>query len=352
MPRDQLAVPVEPSLAGTARRDDAAALAGTGRGDDAAALAGTGRRDDTAALAGTGRRDDTAALAGTGRRDDTAAALAGLDALDTPTVRETPWWRRALAVGLPPLVALALFLLVWQTLWAAAFWPEFKLPAPASVGHELVAVARDGSVWSILWTSVSRAFLGFVLALVIATPLGLLVAKVRVVRAAIGPLLSGLQSLPSVAWVPAAVLWFGLTNSTIYFVVLLGSIPSIANGLVAGIDQIPPILPRVGQVFGARGLTSAWHILLPAALPGYLAGCKQGWAFSWRSLMAAEIIAAGPLLGVGLGAFLDNASNLNNMSRVIAAIVLILVVGIGVELLVFRPVERRVLRTRGLTGIH
>jgi NitT/TauT family transport system permease protein len=280
--------------------------------------------------------------------DDSAAALAGLDALDTPTVQRTAWWRRALAVWLPPLVALVLFLAIWQGLWAAAFWPEFKLPAPIAVWDEFMLVVRDGSVWSILWTSVSRAFLGFLIALVIATPLGLLVAKVNVVRAAIGPLLSGLQSLPSVAWVPAAVLWFGLTNSTIYFVVLLGSIPSIANGLVAGIDQIPPILPRVGQVLGARGLRSARHILLPAALPGYLAGCKQGWAFSWRSLMAAEIIAAGPLLGIGLGAYLEEGSNFNNISKVIAAIFLILIVGIGIELLVFRPVERRVLRARGL----
>jgi NitT/TauT family transport system permease protein len=176
----------------------------------------------------------------------------------------------------------------------------------------------------------------------------LLVAKVPPVRAAIGPILSGLQSLPSVAWVPAAILWFGLTDATIYFVVLAGSIPSIANGLVAGIDQIPPILPRVGQVLGARGLTSARHILLPAALPGYIAGCKQGWAFSWRSLMAAEIIAAGPLLGYGLGAYLKDGSDLSNMPGVIAAIFLILIVGIGIELLVFRPIERRVLRARGL----
>jgi NitT/TauT family transport system permease protein len=280
--------------------------------------------------------------------DDTAAALAGLDALDIPTLRRVPWWRRALSAGLPPLVALLLGIGVWQALWAAAFWPEFKLPAPLAVWREFLTVLDSGQVWPILWTSISRAFLGFFVAVLLATPLGLLVAKVRVVRAAIGPLLSGLQSLPSVAWVPAAVMWFGLTDSTIYFVVLAGSIPSIANGLLAGIDQIPPILPRVGQVLGARGLSSARHILLPAALPGYLAGCKQGWAFSWRSLMAAEIIAAGPLLGVGLGAYLEQASNLNNMAMVIAAILLILVVGIGIELLVFRPVERRVLRTRGL----
>ncbi|WP_028938684.1 ABC transporter permease [Pseudonocardia spinosispora] len=281
-------------------------------------------------------------------RDDSAATVAGLDALDTPIEQRTPWWRRAVTVGLPPLVALVLFLALWQGLWAAAFWPEFKLPAPVSVWQEFSKVLATGEVWSILWTSISRAFLGFLVALIIATPLGLLVAKVPVVRSAIGPLLSGLQSLPSVAWVPAAVLWFGLTDATIYFVVLAGSIPSIANGLVAGIDQIPPLLPRVGQVLGARGLASARHILLPAALPGYLAGCKQGWAFSWRSLMAAEIIAAGPLLGVGLGAYLEQGSSFNNMSMVIAAIFLILIVGIGIELLVFRPVEQRVLRARGL----
>jgi len=280
--------------------------------------------------------------------EDAAAAVAGLDALDTPATHTTPWWRRALKTGVPPLVALVLFLVVWQLVWASAITDEFKVPAPVDVWHAFATTIEDGSVWLILWTSVSRAFIGFAVALAIATPLGLLVAKVPVVRAAIGPLLSGLQSLPSVAWVPAAVLWFGLTDATIYFVVLAGSIPSIANGLVAGIDQIPPILPRVGQVLGARGLTSARHILLPAALPGYLAGCKQGWAFSWRSLMAAEIIAAGPLLGFGLGAYLKQGSDFNDMPAVIAAIFLILIVGIGIELLVFRPIERRVLRARGL----
>jgi NitT/TauT family transport system permease protein len=294
------------------------------------------------------RSDVLTAPAPTAVLEDAAAAVAGLDALDTPTTTTRPWWRRALTTGLPPLVALALFLLVWQLVWASAITDEFKVPAPADVWQAFAKVVDDGSVFSILWTSVSRAFIGFATGLVIATPLGLLVAKVRVVRAAIGPLLQGLQSLPSVAWVPAAVLWFGLTDATIYFVVLAGSIPSIANGLVAGIDQIPPILPRVGQVLGARGLAGARHILLPAALPGYLAGCKQGWAFSWRSLMAAEIIAAGPLLGFGLGAYLKQGSDFNDMPTVIAAIFLILIVGIGIELLVFRPVERRVLRARGL----
>jgi len=280
-----------------------------------------------------------------------AALGAGLDVLDAPSqnLRKSPW-QRFLHTAVPPIVAFALLLGAWQALWASAIWPEFQLPAPGAVWDTIRATVQSGDAGEILWTSVSRAVLGFLVAVIIATPLGLLIAKVRVVRAAIGSLLTGLQSLPSVAWVPAAILWFGLTPSAIYFVVLMGSVPSIANGLVSGIDQIPPLLPRVGQALGAGKLSSARHILLPAALPGYLAGLKQGWAFSWRSLMAAEIIATSPQLGLGLGQFLHNGQSLNDISVVIAAIFLILLVGIGIELLLFRPLERAVLRARGLTG--
>ncbi len=278
------------------------------------------------------------------------AVEAGLDALDTPQLRRPPLGRRVLSVGVPPLVALVVVIAVWQVLWAAAIWPEYKLPSPAAVWDQFAGIVADGSIWQITWTSVHRAVLGFAAAVAIATPLGLLVAKVSQVRAAIGPLLSGMQSLPSVAWVPAAILWFGLTDAAIYFVVLLGAVPSIANGLVAGIDHVPPILPRVGKVMGAGRLASARLILMPAALPGYVAGCKQGWAFSWRSLMAAEIIATSPQLGIGLGTYLKHGSDFNSMPGVIAAILLILLVGVGVELLGFRPIERRVLRTRGLAA--
>ena len=282
---------------------------------------------------------------------DLAAVGAGLDALDAPSQEQRPSLRkRFIRTAVPPLIAFALLLGVWQGLWAAAFWPEYQLPSPASVWAAVAEAIETGRAFEVLWTSVSRAVLGFLTAVVIATPLGLLIAKVRVVRAAIGSLLTGLQSLPSVAWVPAGILWFGATPSTIYFVVLMGSVPSIANGLVSGVDQIPPLLPRVGQALGAGRFAAARHILLPAALPGYLAGLKQGWAFSWRSLMAAEIIATSPQLGEGLGQYLHNGASLNDISMVIAAIFLILVVGVGIELLVFRPLERAVLRARGLTG--
>jgi NitT/TauT family transport system permease protein len=278
---------------------------------------------------------------------------AGLDALELPSESRPSGvdrWRRIARAVLPPVLAIALLIGIWQALWAAAIWPEFKLPAPASVGEELLRDLTSGQLAGQMWVSVHRAVFGFLIGIVIATPLGLLLAKVRVLRTAIGPLLSGLQSLPSVAWVPAAILWFGITPGAIYFVVLLGSVPSIANGLVSGIDQIPPILPRVGKVLGAGRLSGARHILLPAALPGYVAGLKQGWAFSWRSLMAAELIANSPQLGQGLGQYLENGRSLSDMPTVMAAIILILFVGIGIDVLVFRPLERYVLTSRGLAG--
>ncbi|RZS31450.1 NitT/TauT family transport system permease protein [Herbihabitans rhizosphaerae] len=280
------------------------------------------------------------------------AAVEGLDRLDTPVAPSGRGLRRRRLARsvLAPIGAIVLIIAIWQSLWAAAFWPEYQLPAPLDVWRQILEVTESGEVWTLLWTSVHRAVIGFAIALVVATPLGLLLAKVPLVRAAIGPLISGLQSLPSVAWVPAAVLWFGLTDAAIYTVVLLGAVPSIANGLVAGIDHIPPILPRVGKVLGANKLQAARHILLPAALPGYLAGLKQGWAFSWRSLMAAELIATSPQLGVGLGQYLDNGKNLSDMSMVMAGIGLIFLVGVGIELAVFRPLERAVLRARGLSG--
>ncbi|MFF9364220.1 ABC transporter permease [Streptomyces griseoluteus] len=286
--------------------------------------------------------------------DTTAAAHdpgsleAGLDALDSVRTHRTPVRRLLVAKALPPLTAVLLVLALWQGLVRAGAADPAKLPPPSSVWISLTDLWLQGTLLDIVWTSVSRGLLGFLLALAIGTPLGLLVARLKVVRAAIGPVLAGLQSLPSVAWVPPAVLWLGLDDSMMYAVILLGAVPSIANGLVSGIDQVPPLYLRAGRTLGATGLREAAHVTLPAALPGYLAGLKQGWAFSWRSLMAAELIASSPDLGLGLGQLLENGRNNADMPGVFLAIILILVVGIVIDLLVFSPLERRVLHRRGL----
>ncbi len=206
----------------------------------------------------------------------------------------------------------------------------------------------EGKLQEAVWTSLQRGLIGFLISVAIATPVGLLLAQVAPLRRAFGPLISGLQVLPSVAWVPAAIIWFGLTDATVYFVVFMGAIPSIINGLISGVDQIPPQYRSVGTVLGASRLQLALQIILPAALPGYLSGLKQGWAFSWRSLMAAEIIAVGGSIGFGLGSMLNQGRDLSDMTIVMSAILLILAVGILIELLVFGPIEKRLLRRRGL----
>ncbi|MET9481663.1 ABC transporter permease [Streptomyces sp. NPDC006638] len=283
-----------------------------------------------------------------GGHGDLAGLEAGLDALDSVQTGRTPLRQTLVQKVLPPTVAVLLVLFVWQILIWAKVTDEYKLPSPGAVWDELSDAWSQGTLLGYIWTSVSRGLLGFLLALLIGTPLGLLVARVKFVRAAIGPILSGLQSLPSVAWVPPAVIWLGLNDTMMYAVILLGAVPSIANGLVSGVDQVPPLFLRAGRTLGATGLRNTWHIIMPAALPGYLAGLKQGWAFSWRSLMAAEIIASSPDLGVGLGQLLENGRTVGSMPMVFLAILLILIVGIAIDLLIFSPLERWVLRNRGL----
>lgn len=284
-----------------------------------------------------------------GRDDEVLRSLErGLDALDPPAVDEVPRWRRVLSKVGPPLVALLVVLLVWQVLIWMQIKERYVFPSPGDVWTSLVDQAQAGTLWKAIWLSLSRGVLGFLASVAIGTPLGLVVARVKPLRTALAPVLSGLQSLPSVAWVPAGILWFGLNPTTIYFVILLGAIPSIANGTISGIDQIPPLYLRVGRVLGARGLTAARHVIMPAALPGYVGGLKQGWAFSWRSLMAAELISQSPRLGTGLGQLLDTGRQLSDAALVFAMILVILVVGVAVDRIVFSPLERGVLRRRGL----
>ncbi|MFG2606121.1 ABC transporter permease [Streptomyces sp. NPDC048514] len=280
---------------------------------------------------------------------DAGSVEAGLDALETSATSRPSLRRTFLDKILPPILAIAVVLAVWQGLITLKIADDpTKLPSPSAVWQAIRNDWLQGKLLDYIWTSVSRGLLGFFFALLIGTPLGLVVARVKFVRAAIGPILSGLQSLPSVAWVPPALIWLGLNNKMMYAVILLGAVPSIANGLVSGVDQVPPLFLRAGRTMGATGLRGIWHVTLPAALPGYVAGLKQGWAFSWRSLMAAEIIASFPDLGVGLGQLLENARTASDMAMVFEAILLILFVGIAIDLLIFSPLERWVLRTRGL----
>ena len=281
---------------------------------------------------------------------DVGLDVRDLDALERDAVATPPLAGRLWSGIWPPVLALIALIVVWELVYLAHVKPHSLLPSPADVASSLRQHAANGELWRDLWGSTHRAVLGFLVALAIGTPLGALLGRVKLLRRMFQPIVSGLQSLPSVAWVPAAVIWFGLSPSTIYFVVLMGAIPSVTNGTIAGLDQVPPLFTRVGTVLGARGLTMARLVLLPAALPTYIGGLRQGWAFAWRSLMAAELIAYSARLGGGLGQLLNQGQELVDESTVLGAILMILVVGIVIELGVFAPVERRVLHNRGLTG--
>ncbi len=280
--------------------------------------------------------------------DDLRSLEAGLDRLQTETDARPGPWRRFADSVVPPLVFVLLAVVAWQLYVVIAQPRPDIVPSPFDVAGALGSAWDSGRLQEAVGTSLERGVVGFLIAIAVATPIGLLLAEVRPIRRAAGPIISGLQVLPSVAWVPAAIIWFGLSDATVYFVILMGAIPSIVNGLIAGVSHVPPQLRRVGTVLGATRLQLATTVILPAALPGYLAGLKQGWAFSWRSLMVAEIIAVGGTIGFGLGSMLQQSRELADLASVLGTILLILAIGILIELVFFGPLERRMLKRRGL----
>jgi NitT/TauT family transport system permease protein len=276
--------------------------------------------------------------------------IVGLDALDTPRVERIETARRAWAAAWPKLAAVAGLLAVWQLVAWTGWRPAYVLPGPGRVLRELGELLGTVQFWSATATTLRRAAAGFALAVLIGTAIGVAVWGSRNVRRALGSFITGLQSMPSIAWFPFAILLFGLSESAILFVIVLGAAPSIANGLIGGVDQVPVLLLRAGRVLGARGLASLRHVVLPAALPGYVAGLKQGWAFAWRSLMAGEllvIIETRP----ALGSQLHFARELSDAPGLLAVMMVVLLVGILVEGLVFATIERGIRRRRGLLEV-
>jgi NitT/TauT family transport system permease protein len=278
------------------------------------------------------------------------AVVEGLDALQVAERPGSELARRLFSGLVPRIAAVVVLLAIWQLLVALQVKPSYALPGPGDVAASLADQWRRGHLTEAIAVSLRRAVLGYAAALVLGTLLGAAVARLRLLRMSIGSFLPALQSLPSVTWVPIGILWFGLTDATIFFVVIMGAFPSIATGVISAMDQIDPLTRRLARSLRAGGLDLYRHFLLPAALPGYIAGMKQAWSFSWRSLMAAELIAISPQLGLGLGQLLDSGRTLADMSLVLAAMIAILVVGLAVDELIFRPLEQGVLRRRGIVA--
>lgn len=259
---------------------------------------------------------------------------------------------KAWAATWPKLLAVVLAIAVWQVVVWSGWKPDYLLPGPGPTFSRLWEAMSDpdGRLWEALATTVRRGVFGFAIALVIGSLIGIAVSQWRVLRAGVGSMITGLQTMPSVAWFPLALLLFGLTESAITFVIVLGAAPSIANGIIGGIDDVPPNLLRAGHMLGARGIDRYRHVVLPAALPSYVSGLKQGWAFSWRSLLAGELLVVVPGIA-SLGGDMSNARNSLQPELLLALMIVILSIGMVVDS-VFSALAQRVRTRRGLTGFQ
>lgn len=235
---------------------------------------------------------------------------------------------------------------VWEILCLAKLWSPVVLPSPVSVAQYLWSAAHDGTLGSAIWVTLRRLLAGYAFGLAIGLPVGLLTAKFRVLRDTVGLLALGLQTLPSVCWVPLALLWFGQTEAAMFFVVVMGSVWSVIIATESGVRNIPPIYDRAARTMGSRGLHTWLRVLLPAALPFVVSGMKQGWAFAWRSLMAAEIYVT-ILSGFGLGQLLNYGRELNAMDQVIGIMLVLLAIGLLADRLCFSPCEQMLRRRWG-----
>jgi NitT/TauT family transport system permease protein len=273
--------------------------------------------------------------------------LAGIDALDVPVAPAPTRVRRVWSAAWPKLAATGIFIFIWQVIVWLGLKPSYALPGPVPVFKQLVTDIDNGILLRAAGNTMRRAAVGYGIAVLIGSLIGVAVARSKVLRTAIGSLITGLQTMPTIAWFPLTIVLFGLTETSILFVVVLGAAPAIANGVISGVDHIPPLLLRAGRVLGARGLSAYRHVIIPGAMPGYVAGLKQGWAFAWRSLMAGEllvIIAKKPSLGVRLEFGRANS----DIPALMAAMVVILVIGIVVDSLFFGRVERTIRSRWGL----
>ncbi len=274
--------------------------------------------------------------------------LAGLDALELAPPTGSGAARRLWSAAWPKATAAALAVALWQAVVWSGWKPEYVLPGPAAVAGELARLAADGTLLQATSITLRRAAVGFALAVVIGVAVGCVVARVRLARAAVGSLVTGVLTMPSIAWFPLAILLFELSEQAILFVVVLGAAPAIANGLISGADHVAPLLVRAGRVLGARGWAAYRHVVLPASTPALLGGLKQGWAFAWRSLMAGEllvVIAGQPSIGF----LLQVNRELADAPGLLATMTVILGIGIVVDTL-FATAERRVRRRHGLVA--
>jgi NitT/TauT family transport system permease protein len=226
------------------------------------------------------------------------------------------------------------------------FWPDYLFPSPKGVFETMRQGFENHSFQVGISRSLERIALGYVISAMIGIPLGLLTARVRPLDHTVGSFVIGLQTLPSICWLPAALLWFGLTDGAILFVVVMGSTLAISIGTDDAVKSLPPIYVKAARTMGVRGFRLYREVIFPAALPGIVSALKQGWSFAWRSLMAGELLFVSP----GLGHLLQMGRDLNDISLVAAVMVVIMALGWSVDRFIFSALEERIRTRRGITA--
>ncbi len=281
-------------------------------------------------------------------------AIAGLDSLelgDVGTGREPGLIaRKAWSATWPKLLAIALVLGAWQLFYLINFHGDTSTGLVKGPGAGLAGLwdqAQHAQLWQAIGNTVRTAVVGYLLAMLIGSLIGAIVSRIPPLRAATGSIISGLQTMPSIAWFPFAIILFGTSESAILFVMVLGAAPSIANGLITGVDYTPVLLLRAGRTMGLRGVALYRHLILPASLPSFVSGLKQAWAFAWRSLMAGELLVI--ILGQpSIGALLSADQDQSDMASAIAIMIVILALGIVIDML-FSKADAVIRRRRGMT---
>jgi NitT/TauT family transport system permease protein len=236
-------------------------------------------------------------------------------------------------------VFFAGLVLVWHLAAASGRWSPVLFPSPVDVAEYLLGALRDGTLLAAAGVTLRRLLEGYLAGVVLGLPLGLFMSTSRFVEDTVGTLALGLQTLPSVCWVPLALVWFGQSESAMLFVVIMGTMWSVTIATDAGTRNLPPIYARAARTLGSNGLHRWTHVILPASLPYLITGMKQGWAFAWRSLMAAEIFVT-ILSGFGLGHLLHYGRELNAMDQVIGIMLVIIAMGLLADKILFAPWER------------
>ncbi len=229
--------------------------------------------------------------------------------------------------------------LLWEALVLAKLWSPVLVPPPKNVARYLWEAANDGTLASATLVTLKRLGLGYIVGIILGLPLGLLTARFQILEDTLGLMALGLQALPSVCWVPLALLWFGQTEAAMFFVVVMGTLWSVIIATDNGVRNVPPLYARAARTMGSHGLHTWLRVILPAALPFIVGGMKQGWAFAWRSLMAAEIYVT-ILSGFGLGHLLHYGRELNAMEQVIGIMIVLLAIGLIADKILFSPWER------------